>query len=346
MMSDRARINLRESRMTTIGSRAYGALLGMAVGDALGMPTQSLPRPAIVERYGVIDRFHPGPADNEISHGMPAGSVTDDTDQALIIARLLIEGNGQVDPHRLAELLLTWQTQMVAAGSADLLGPSTLRALRAVSSGEPPTTSGRWGDTNGAAMRIPPVGIATSCDIERLVTAVHAASLLTHNTGTAIAGAAAVAAAISSGVAGRTFPESVEFAISAARVGAERGFYAPGADVAARIGWAIDLVSSANDEDAAELIYTLVGVGLATQEAVPAAFAVASIFPDDLWSACRCAASLGGDCDTIAAMTGALVGAHTGPDLPADIVSALELANPDLRLTEISELLVQLRENE
>ena len=60
----------------------------------------------------------------------------------------------------LARRLLDWQERMEPAGSADLLGPSTLRALRLVADGAPVGTTGRWGDTNGAAMRVAPVGVA------------------------------------------------------------------------------------------------------------------------------------------------------------------------------------------
>ena len=49
-------------------SRALGALYGLALGDALGMPTQSLPRAEIVARYGtVVGGFHPGP---ELARGL------------------------------------------------------------------------------------------------------------------------------------------------------------------------------------------------------------------------------------------------------------------------------------
>jgi ADP-ribosylglycohydrolase len=58
-------------------------------------------------------------------------------------------------------------------------------------------------------------------------------------------------------------------------------------------------------------VYRQGGTSLATQESVPAAFAVAAAIPDP-WLACRVAASLGGDCDTIAAMTGAICGACHG----------------------------------
>ena len=70
--------------------RAYGALLGLAIGDALGMPTQYTPRSRVQERYGVLTGFEPGPPDNPISRGMAAGRVTDDTDQAVILGELLV----------------------------------------------------------------------------------------------------------------------------------------------------------------------------------------------------------------------------------------------------------------
>ena len=59
-------------------------------------------------------------------------------------------------------------------------------------------------------------------------------------------------------------------------------------------------------------MYSLVGTSLAAQESVPAAFAVLAASPGDPWLACRLAASLGGDCDTIAAMAGAIGGACHG----------------------------------
>jgi ADP-ribosylglycohydrolase len=83
--------------------RAAGALYGLAVGDALGMPTQSLPRAQIVARHGtLLEGFEPAPPGHPLAAGMPAGSVTDDTEQALLLAGLLIDGLGRVDPAELA----------------------------------------------------------------------------------------------------------------------------------------------------------------------------------------------------------------------------------------------------
>lgn len=327
---------------TSRRDRAAGALFGLAVGDALGMPTQYLSRETIARRYGVLDDFHPGPDDNPISAGRPAGRVTDDTDQAVILGELLVAGRGVVDPYAFADRLLDWERRMRAAGSLDLLGPSTLLALRLAADGVPVEQTGRTGDTDGAAMRIAPVGVAVLPD--RLVDAVEHACLVTHHTHLAVAGASAVAAAVSSGVAGHRLADSLGHAVEAAREGGRRGFYTPGPDVAARIVWALDLVSGRTPGEALDVIDRLVGTSVATQEAVPAALAVASVHPDDAWAAARHAASLGGDCDTIAAMCGAVVGAHTGrSSFPPRVPARLAAANPDLNLDRLTDDLLALR---
>ena len=93
---------------------------------------------------------------------MPAGAVTDDTEQAILLGRLLVSGNGTIAPNELAEALVRWERGMAERGSLDLLGPSTKRAVAAVLASTPPGEAGGTGDTNGAAMRITPVGIATA----------------------------------------------------------------------------------------------------------------------------------------------------------------------------------------
>ena len=326
--------------------RARGALYGLAIGDALGMPTQLLSRPQIVERWGpLLTGFEAAPDDHPIAAGMPAGAVTDDTEQAVLLGRLLVDGGGRVDPAELAAALLGWEREMAARGSLDLLGPSTKRALTAVQAGVPPTETGRYGDTNGAAMRITPVGIATAADARlQLVDRVQQASLVTHNTSIALAGAAAVAAAVSAGIDGADVAAATEAAIAAARLAAQRGHWTAGADVAARIDWAANLVAGAPPQRAAEVIYTLVGTSLATQESVPAAFAVLSAVPGDPWHACLLAASVGGDCDTIAAMAGAIGGACHG--LAAFPSPAIESADrTGLDLAALADALLQLRKS-
>jgi ADP-ribosylglycohydrolase len=328
-------------------TRARGALYGLAIGDALGMPTQMLSRAEIVRRWGpLLPGFEPAPPGHPIAGGMPAGAVTDDTEQAVLLARLLVKGRGTIDPHELAAALTEWERAMAERGSLDLLGPSTKRALAAILAGVPPEEAGATGTTNGAAMRIAPVGIAVPVALHdptpevRLSTLVDRtvmASSVTHNTGVALAGAAAVAAAVSAGVSGATIAEATALGIQAASSAARRGHWVAGADVAARIEWATGLVTgraqadwesggeSGGEAEAAGLIYTLVGTSLATQESVPAAFAVLAAVPADPWRACRMAASLGGDSDTIAAMTGAIAGAcHGAGSFPPEAIAAID----------------------
>jgi ADP-ribosylglycohydrolase len=332
--------------VSTTRQRAAGALYGLAIGDALGMPTESMSRRAIVARYGsLLAGFHPGAADHPLAPGLPAGTVTDDTEQALILAGLLTEGGGTLDEAELARRLLAWEKDLTARGAARLLGPSTKRALAAVAAGEDLARTGRFGTTNGAAMRIAPVGVATPANQpQRLLDRVLAASRVTHHTGVALAGAAAVAAAVSAGVAGATVPEATAAAVGAAGRAAGLGYWVAAADVAARIGWATGLAAGRDPEEAIGVIYTLVGTSLATQESVPAAFACLAAAPGDPWLACRMAASAGGDCDTIAALAGAVGGAcHGAAAFPEPARATVTEVN-GLALDEVAAGLLALRD--
>ena len=309
------------------------------------MPTEMLSRPQIVARWGsLLTGFEPSSPGHPIAAGLPAGAVTDDTEQAVLLGRLLVAGRGTVDPRELAEALVSWERDMAARGSLGLLGPSTKRAVAAILAGTPPEQAGARGVTNGAAMRIAPVGIAVpvSLGLSTLVDRVVAASYVTHNTGVALAGAAAVAAAVSAGVDGAGIGEATAFAVDAAGIASGHGHWVAGADVGARIEWATSLVAGRERAEAAELIYTLVGTSLATQESVPAAFAVAAAVPDDPWQACLLAASLGGDCDTIAAMVGAVSGAcHGVGAFPSEALTVIDAHG--LGLTELADDLAALR---
>ncbi len=311
-------------------ARASGALYGLAMGDALGMPTQSLPRAVIAARYGeVVDGFHAAPADHPLAAGLPAGSVTDDTEQAVLLARVIIDGNGTIDPAELGRRLLSWEDDMRARGSLDLLGPSTKAAVVKLLAGMSVADTGSKGATNGAAMRITPVGIATGCqDLTSLVDQVAAASSFSHHTSLALAGAAAVAAAVSAGVSGHGVTGAIEVALEAAELGGQRGHWIAGGHIGPRIRWAVDLVANCSQAQLFDRIDRLVGTSLASQESVPAAFAVFARYGDDPFLACRIAASVGGDCDTIAAMCGAMCGAcHGVGAFPAAMIEQLTRVN-------------------
>src|SRR6201996_4764336 len=125
------------------------------------MPTQMLSRRQITARWGsLLTGFEAAPPGPPIAAGLPPGAVTDDTEQAVLLARMIVKNHGVPGPGDWAAALIRWELDMAERGSLDLLGPSTKRALTAVLAGTPLEEAGRHGDTNGAAMRIPPIGIA------------------------------------------------------------------------------------------------------------------------------------------------------------------------------------------
>lgn len=139
--------------------RALGSLYGLAIGNALGMPTQMMDRTTVQQLFPQFKTFYPGPAQNWISHGQPVGKVTDGTEQAIILARRLIAGQGRVDSLQFVAELLSWAQEAETNGS-DQLGPSSRRGPQAVQNGTPPEVTGGHGHANGTAMRIAPTGIA------------------------------------------------------------------------------------------------------------------------------------------------------------------------------------------
>ena len=115
---------------------ARGAMIGLAIGDALGMPTQSMSAERIIECYGgPVRRLMDAVPQQPIAPNMKAGSVTDDTEQAFVLAARLIEDHGRIDNDAYAQDLLRWEAKMKEKGSLDLLGPSTKAALQALAEG-------------------------------------------------------------------------------------------------------------------------------------------------------------------------------------------------------------------
>jgi ADP-ribosylglycohydrolase len=137
--------------------------------------------------------------------------------------------------------------------------------------------------------------------------------------------------------------EAARVAVDAAALAAGRGHWVAAADVAARITWATGLATGRDPDTTIAIVYSLVGTSLAAQESVPAAFAVLAAAPDDPWLACRIAASLGGDCDTIAAMAGAIGGACHGVDAFPQSARGMVARVNGLRLDEIARDLLALR---
>ena len=327
---------MTETSRKALLDRAMGALLGGALGDALGMPTQLLSSAEIESIYGLVDRFVAPLADHPVSRGLAAGTITDDTEQTLLLGRILLESGPGFDHRRWVNALLDWERDVKARGSYDLLGPSTKRAIDAINAGANPEDAGRFGDTNGAAMRIAPVGILLPpAPLEALVAKVAETCRATHNTSIAIASAAAVAAAVSTGVAGASWQKAIGLAAEAARRGATLGRWIAGGEVAARIEWARGLVRGKPRDEAIRLVIELVGTSVISQESVPAAFAVLEIAHGDPWQTAVISANLGGDTDTIGTIATGIAGACAGfAALPQKEIAELK----GLRLNDVQQL--------
>jgi ADP-ribosyl-[dinitrogen reductase] hydrolase len=137
--------------MPNRADRYRGALLGLAVGDALGVPVEGLPPGA-----------HPPVADMKgaPAQGLPAGAWSDDTAMALCLAESLVTRQS-FDPRDQMERYLKWlrKGHRSSTGYAFGIGGTIYRALtRFEETGEPfcgstdPGTAG-----NGCLMRLAPV---------------------------------------------------------------------------------------------------------------------------------------------------------------------------------------------
>lgn len=334
-------------------SRAYGALAGLALGDALGMPTQAMSPQQIRSVYGTITGLVDGDASQPYAPGMPAGSVTDDTEQALLVASLLIRGRGSssgrvaLNAVEFTHALLAWEDSMIERGSLDLLGPSTKAALERVRAGEDPLTVGGEGTTNGAAMRVTPIGIAVSTeDPEAFAEAVWSSCRVTHATRQGFQSAALVAAAVSMGIDAARSP-SLDLrsllwkALTYVDSLPERGAWTPDPDVVAATRRAMQLAANPASSSL-ECLVEQVGTSVASAHAIPMAFALLARDPSP--QALLDAANLGGDTDTIGAIAGAILGAAFGVEvLPADSLSMIEEVS-QLGLSSVAGDLLALRD--
>ena len=334
-------------------SHAHGALAGLALGDALGMPTQEMSPAQIRAVYGRITGLVDGDASQPYAPGMPAGSVTDDTEQALLVASLLIRGRGSssgrvsLNAVEFAHALLAWEDSMIERGSLDLLGPSTKAALKRVRAGEDPLTVGGEGTTNGAAMRVTPIGIAVSTeDPEAFAEAVWSSCRVTHATRQGFQSAALVAAAVSMGIDAARSP-SLDLrgllwkALTYVDSLPERGAWTPDPDVIAATRRAMQLAVNPASSSL-ECLVKQVGTSVASAHAIPMAFALLARDPSP--QALMDAANIGGDTDTIGAIAGAILGAALGVEvLPTDSLSKIEEVS-HLGLPTVARELLELRD--
>jgi ADP-ribosyl-[dinitrogen reductase] hydrolase len=121
-----------------------------------------------------------------IGHGtwnQPAGTITDDTEQALCIARSLVE-HQTFDPADIADRFVAWYD----SGPFDI-GRMTMRSLSRLKHGDTWDEAGQhvWEQSregqnagNGSVMRCPPLAIPYATDWDRLVEVSRQSSQITH----------------------------------------------------------------------------------------------------------------------------------------------------------------------
>lgn len=334
---------------------ALGTLLGLAVGDAVGMPA-SFMTPAEVRRvYGQITG-PVSPAPNTRAHSeLRPGQITDDTMQTLLLAEVLLE-RGEVDAHAFAAKLVAWgkETNILASR---LIGPSTRRFLEQATVDPTPENCFQYGETNGGAMRVAPVGLRFAGDLDRVVSEAYKSCLPSHGSTVAIAGACAIACGIAAGIEPASDPgpyetreerrRAVRQVMAAALYGAESGerlgreVAAP--SVAERIRWAMEVVDRHPAETphvVAERLYRTIGAGMRASESIPFALGIFYLALGEPRDGILLAANMGDDADTNASLVGGLCGAFSGAShIPKEFQLAVTQAN-DLNLPDLAARLI------
>jgi ADP-ribosylglycohydrolase len=239
------------------------------------------------------------------------------------------DAQGFLAAESVARELLAWEASN--DNSVKLcMGPSTHQALEKLRQGISPAETGKTGKTNGAAMRAAVVGLMTVGHPDATLDDVVAASLPTHGTGVAIAGAAAVACAVAVACdEDATLTSIIEAAKWGAGEGFKRGVWAWGTPLEGRIELAERLVREADDpHKALRDIYRYVGTDMLVAESVAAAFGVFLLAEGDPMKAAVLGANIGGDTDTIAAIAGAMGGARRGMEaIDAGMLAQIEAVN-------------------
>ena len=120
----------------TTESRILGCLYGQAIGDAMGMPSELWPKRRIINHFGWIERFLPGPKENIAACEFRAAEFTDDTHQCIALMDALNETNGVTDPLVIARHILLW-ARRCQAFEKNILGPTSKASLIALEQGQP-----------------------------------------------------------------------------------------------------------------------------------------------------------------------------------------------------------------
>lgn len=307
---------------------ATGALLGLAIGDAMGYPTEFIDVAQITARYGPWRAM-----DLPVTAGRAL--VTDDTQMTLALGEGLAEAlkSGPLTPEGLVppvrDRFVEWWR---SPENNRAPGMTCLRACETLSGGGPWQAASQVHSKGcGANMRVAPVALVPGLDGRSRSAAAQLQAALTHGHPTALAASDLTAYTIRVLADGVDLPDLLpalrDHALrSRADYHADwlgdlagRAGDADGAAYIAR-GWddclaVLDRLAAAlaaPDAEADPCLAT--GEGWIAEEAFATGLYCFLLFPDDPRAVVRRAACSSGDSDSIAALAGAFAGAHHGAD--------------------------------
>ncbi|MEN0615715.1 ADP-ribosylglycohydrolase family protein [Klebsiella indica] len=314
---------------STAERRILGCLYGQATGDAMGMPSELWAKRRIINYFGWIERFLPGPKENIAACEFNAAEFTDDTHQCIALMDALNENNGVTNPLLIARHILLW-ARGCQAFEKNILGPTSKASLIALEQGQLLDDIAANGVTNGAAMRVAPMGcLLPTRDKAFFIEQVRLSCLPTHKSDIAIAGAVVIAWAISRAIESADWSLIKTELVSLANE-TQRHYESTFSPLLGnRIQLALEKMSGETDHlKGIDRIYTDIGAGMDVIESVPAAIALVDLSGTQPMKCAMLAANLGGDTDTIGAMATAICGALHGIDaFPEDAIHQINQAN-------------------
>ena len=168
--------------MPTLKEKIEGGIVGLLVGDALGVPYEFHKRDQIPPLTEI--EFDP-PEGFRRSHGdVPAGTWSDDGAHALILLASLLHC-GKLDLDDLGRRLVNWYDYGYKAVDAHVfdVGVQTAQAINRFQSGAPAHQAGlrdERANGNGSLMRVLPLALWRKGTIEQLVADAQEQSVVTH----------------------------------------------------------------------------------------------------------------------------------------------------------------------
>ena len=310
--------------------RFVGALLGGAVGDALGSFCEGWPRSRILEVEQLLDRYRGlRRADGAVVR--PGGAYTDDTQQTLVLVESLL-ACGRVDAGDVADRLL----RMWRAGELYGYGRAFRETLERMTRGVPWQQAASTDvPSNGAVMKIAPVGLWHWRREAQLNAAAVAVSHLTHKDPRAVAPAVAIAHVVRHLVAAGAPAAADLLALAERSAGA---VHAATGHLLGQVRRLLELPADAAYTALLELSETPIragGQGLPSEAPITAVVALEAFLrsPGEFHTTLRRALTCGGDVDTFAAVAGTLSGACNGTQaIPAHLRAGLPAADRIARL--------------